>query len=84
MSDPLSHTAHAHPLAPGEVVVHRNVVLLETDDPTLLAEIQQDARVRSAIVAQLSPQVALVRREAAARFIEILRKAGHTPKVHET
>lgn len=70
-------------LAPGEVVLHEGMTLVETDDPLLLVELLAEPRLRAAVELQLSPCAALVRPGAGASFLQELMKAGHTPKVSD-
>ena len=69
--------------ASDEIILHQGLSLVETDDPVLMVELMADARLRSRLVAQLSPCVALIQPGAAGAFVQDLRKSGHTPKVSD-
>ncbi|MFN3648245.1 MAG: hypothetical protein ACK47B_01590 [Armatimonadota bacterium] len=81
-SKPADDPANARP-APGEIVLHEGLTLLETDDPVLLVELQSDSRVAASIVALLSPCAAVVKAGDAPALAERLLKTGHLPKVSE-
>jgi len=62
-------------------VLHRNVAVIEVDDPYLLHELRANPRLSRLLVGQLTDRVALVRRHSADSIIRELRNAGYTPKV---
>ena len=62
-------------------VLHTNLTIVEVAEPELLDEMKADRRLGPMLVAQLSDRVAVVRPEDRDRFLQQLRRAGHTPKV---
>ena len=83
---PLSASAlldEAMPLVePDRVEVHRGATILEMNSPAQLVELGMDRAFCGALLCRLSPTVALVDPGRAEELVEILRRRGHTPKVH--
>jgi len=69
--------------APGEVVLHRDLTVVEAADAADLSGILADPRVSKHVIARIGSTAAVVLPGAAPRLVSALRKAGHTPTVHE-
>ena len=67
--------------APPALVLHENLLLVETGDPALLAELRADRRIGPLLPAQVSETVAATGPRNAPALLGALAKAGHTPKV---
>jgi len=67
--------------APPALVLHENLLLVETGDPALLAELRADRKIGPLLPAQVSETVAATGPRNAAALLAALAKAGHTPKV---
>jgi hypothetical protein len=63
------------------VALHENLLLVETGDPALLAELRADRRIGPLLPAQVSETVAATRPGNASALLAALARAGHTPKV---
>ena len=73
----------AIPLAePDRVEVHRNATILELSSPAQMVELGMDRALCGILLCRLSPTVALVDPGRSEELVEILRRRGHTPKVH--
>jgi hypothetical protein len=83
---PLSAAAlleEAIPLAePDRVEVHRGAAILEVSSPAQLVELGMDRALCGILLCRLSPMVALVDPGRSEELVEVLRRRGHTPKVH--
>jgi hypothetical protein len=64
-----------------EIVVHDNLPLLETTEAAGLDQLLAEAGVREAVVARLSPTVAVVDPAKLEGVLARLRKLGQWPKV---
>lgn len=62
-------------------ILHTGLTLVEVDEPELLEEIAADPRTGPLVITRLSDRVAVVTPGAADRFVKLLLKAGHTPKI---
>ena len=62
-------------------VAHTALILIEVDDPLLLAELRADPRISPLLLHQLSEKVVLVAPSASGDILARLRSAGHTPRV---
>jgi len=61
--------------------LHFNAAILEVADPTQLAELASDPRIRRYLLARLSDTAAVVDPGHAKAVESALLDAGHTPKV---
>jgi len=61
--------------------LHLNAAIVEVAEPTQLAELAANARIRRFLLARLSDTVALVDPGHAGEIEAALLAAGHTPKV---
>jgi hypothetical protein len=65
----------------GQVLAHQGLTVLEVADAADLQSLLVDPRVKPLILAVLSTTQALVLPQNSKTLLEVLRKAGHTPKV---
>lgn len=65
----------------GRVLAHQDLTVLEVADAADLHSLLVDPRVKPLILAVLSSTQALVLPQNSKTLLEVLRKAGHTPKV---
>lgn len=65
----------------GRVLAHQDLTILEVADAADLHSLLVDPRVKPLILAVLSSTQALVLPQNSKTLLEMLRKAGHTPKV---
>lgn len=63
-------------LPPGTTMLHRNVALLESDDPAELAALLANPRVASLVAARIGDRAALITPEAAHELHATLKRAG--------
>ena len=68
-------------LEPDVPELHLGAAILEVAEPTLLARLAADSRIRRYLLARLSDTVALVDPGHARDIEKALLDAGHTPKV---
>ena len=68
-------------LGPDGPELHLGAAILEAAEPTLLAQLAADPRIRRYLLARLSDTVALVDPGHAGDIEKALLDAGHTPKV---
>ncbi|WP_161884005.1 hypothetical protein [Deinococcus alpinitundrae] len=69
-------------LPPGvQVVAHRPLSVLEVQDSADLDALLLDVRLAARVVSRLAPTVALLTPGSEKEVLEVLRKAGHLPKV---
>ena len=84
-SSPESSNAASAILEPappsGQVLAHQNLALLEVADAADLQSMLLDPRVKSFVLSQVSSTQALVLPQHSKALLEVLKKAGHTPKV---
>lgn len=71
------------PPAPGEVVLHRDLAVVEVADAADLSSLLADPRISKHVIARIGSTAAAVLPEAAPRLVSALRQAGHTPTLHE-
>jgi hypothetical protein len=69
------------PADPNAPILHTGLTLVEVDEPELLEELAADPRLGPLIITRLSDRAAVVAPGDADRFVKLLLKAGHTPKV---
>lgn len=63
------------------VKLHRNVVLVETEDAVLAQELLAHKKLAQDIVGRLSERVLLLRAGRVEAVVQELRRMGHTPQV---
>jgi len=63
------------------VKLHRNVILIQTEDAVLAEELLAHKKLAQDIVGRLSECVLLVRVGRVDAVVQELRKMGHTPQV---
>ena len=63
------------------VKLHRNVVLIHTEDAVLAEELLAHKKLAQEIVGRLSNSVLLVRVGRVDAVVQELRRMGHTPQV---
>ena len=68
-------------LQPKQPELHLNAAVVEVAEPSQLAELAADPRIRRYLLARLSDTVALVDPGRAGDLEAALLEAGHTPKV---
>jgi hypothetical protein len=69
------------PLAPGQVMVHDSLALIEVDDPADLTALLSDPRIAPLLLARISDHAAVALPGAAPWLLLELTKAGHTPTI---
>ena len=67
--------------APGTVVLHEALTLIEVADPHDLTAILSDGRLRGYVLARLSEREAVALPQHSRALVEAMRKAGYTPKL---
>lgn len=65
----------------GQTRIYRNATLIEFGDDYALTEMKAVTGLEKAIVAELSPRLVLIDRNAVSDLVAQLEKAGYTPKV---
>ena len=68
-------------LEPQHGEVHLNASLLEVSEPSQLAELAADGKIRRFLLGRLSDTAVLVDPGCARQLEEALLAAGHTPKI---
>ncbi len=68
-------------MPPAAPIVHDNLPLLETSDAAGMEHLLAEAAVRDAVVARLSPTVAVLDPAKLEALLVRLRKLGQLPKV---
>jgi hypothetical protein len=68
----------------GRVRVYQDVAVIEFGDDYALAEMKAVSSLDEMLVAELSPRAVVVPRQAVARLVAELEKAGYTPKQTDT
>ncbi|MSU79669.1 MAG: hypothetical protein EXS16_16475 [Gemmataceae bacterium] len=63
------------------VKLHRNVVLIQTEDALLAQELLAHRKLAQEIVGRLADNVLLVRAGRVDAVVQELQKMGHTPQV---
>ena len=63
------------------VKLHRQVALIQTEDPVLARELLASKKLAQEIVGQLADCVLLVRHGRVDAVVQELRRMGHTPQV---
>jgi hypothetical protein len=63
------------------VKLHRNVILIQTEDAVLAEELLAHKKLAQDIVGRLAENVLLVRVGRLDAVVQELRKLGHTPQV---
>ncbi len=63
------------------VKLHRQVALIQTEDPVLARELLASKKLAQDIVGQLADCVLLVRQGRVDAVVQELRHMGHTPQV---
>ena len=63
------------------VKLHRNVVLVQTEDALLAEELLAHRKLAQDIVGRLSDRVLLIRAGRVEVVVQELRRMGHTPSV---
>ncbi len=66
--------------APQALLLHENLLLVETGDPALLAELRADRRIGPLLPAQVCETVAAAGAGNWPALLAALGRAGHTPK----
>lgn len=65
----------------GQTRIYRNATLIEFGDDYALTEMKAVTGLEKALVAELSPRLVLIDRNAVSDLVAQLEKAGYTPKV---
>jgi hypothetical protein len=68
-------------LAPEQPEIHIQATVVEVAEPSLLAELAADPKIRRFLLARLSDTAALVDPGRDQELLAALRSAGHTPKL---
>ena len=63
--------------------VHRNVTLIEVDDPVLLMELETATALRELVLCRLSPTSVLVDDRQVEQLLKEMVSRGYTPRVTE-
>lgn len=68
-------------MPPGASYLHKNISLIEVNDPAVLDQLYADRKAAEFLLARLSERVALVDSEKLDALYTRLRKLDHLPKV---